>query len=207
MPEETSVRRRGRARNPITTSSDDIPITPSEIVPNSSSIENLPINLPDEIVIQLPDFAGSAASAVGFSPNPALPRITDAQRSEDERAFREMANAAKNLKDSITVASEYVSAGIAATKLGQRLIQYKAGIADIRTALVGLQKSETKTAIAQAELAQLNETLAFQNGLLPQIQAEYQHKLTEAQGRADRARRKAESYLTETENLFPMSEG
>lgn len=206
MPDEITTPSRRRRRNPIT---DLIPTaTPSEVVPTDTqplapqgnAVSSLA--LPDEIQITLPDIASHAASAVGFSPNAALPRVTDSQRVQDELTYREQLHAAHNLRDSIRVAEAYVSAGVAATKLGRALIQYRVGVQDIRTGEVQLQKSQTKTAIAQAELAQLNETLNYQNAVLPHVQQEYSHRLTEAMNKSERARLKAESYLAETDALF-----
>lgn len=210
MPDEVQTPSRRRRRNPITelipTLNDTV--TPTEVVqtqtqplaPQESAVSSLA--LPEDIAITLPDIAGHAATAVGFTPNPSLPRVTDSQRVQDEVTYREQLHAAHNLRDSIRVAEAYVSAGVAATKLGRALIQYRVGIQDIRTGEVQLQKAQTKTAIATAELAQLNETLNYQNAVLPHVQQEYAHRLTEAMNKADRARLKAESYLAETDALF-----
>ena len=181
-------------------------VTPTEVTPQPLAPIQSPavssLNLPENIEISLPDIASLAASSVGFSPNPSLPRVTDAQRVQDELAFREMKHAADNLRDSIKVATSYVSAAVEGTKLGKALIAYRTGVEDIRTAEVGLSKAQTRTAIAQGELLHLNEKLSFVNNSLEHTRQEYAHKLTEAMNKADRARLKAESYLAETDALF-----
>jgi len=186
---------------PVTTET-ELPVTPTTVEQNPAPVQTSALNIPDEIVVLLPDIASSVAGAIGFTPNASLPRVTDAQRAQDEVVYREQSNAALNLRDSIKVASDYVSAGVAATKLGRALIQYKTGIADIRTAEFNLTKAQTKTAIAQAQLQEVQTVLNYHNAALPHIQAEYQHKLTEAQNKAERARLKAESFLSETAGLL-----
>lgn len=163
----------------------------------------MPFNLPSNFEIELPEFQEFAQSAVGFSPNESLPRVTDAQREQDALAYREQMNAAANLKDSIGVANKYVEAGISATKLGKSLIQYQIGLQDIRTEKVNYQKSVVRTEIAVTELQELNLKLGYQNNLLPQLESEYRGKLTEAQSKADLAMRKAMAHQHETEMKYP----
>lgn len=163
----------------------------------------MPFNLPQNFNIDLPDIQEFANGAIGFTPNPDLPRVTDQQREEDKRIFKEMGNAADNLKDAIGVSNKYVDAGIAATKLGKSLISYQIGLQDIRTEKVNFQKSVVRTEIAFTELNELNLKLGYQNNLLPHLEEEYRHKLTEARSKADLANRKAMKHEHETESKYP----
>jgi len=163
----------------------------------------MPFNLPQTFEIELPEFQEFAQSAIGFSPNPDLPRITDEQRKQDELAYREQMNAAANLKDSIQVANKYVEAGIAATKLGKSLIQYHIGLQDIRTEKVKYRKATIRTDIAIAELNELQLRLGYQHELVPHLEQEYRGKLLEAQSKADLANRKAMAHQHETEMKYP----
>ena len=72
----------------------------------------MPFNLPQTFEVNLPDLQEFANGAIGFEPNPDLPRVSDPQREQDALAYREQMNAAANLKDSIQVANKYVDAGI-----------------------------------------------------------------------------------------------
>lgn len=162
----------------------------------------LPLGLPESFEVNLPDFAGHAESAIGFTPNEGLPRVTEQQRQTDALTYQEQRNAALNLKDSIQVAHAYVSAGVAATKLGRELVRYQVGVADIRTELVNLQRANVKTAIATNELASDTLTATFTANRLTHVEAEYTSKLDEHRLRADRARIKAERYEYETEQLL-----
>ena len=163
----------------------------------------MPFNLPNNFDVNLPDIQQFADSAIGFEPNPNLPRVTDSQREQDALVYREQANAASNLKDSIQVANKYVDAGIAATKLGKSLISYQIGLQDIRTEKVNFQKSVVKTEIAFTELSELNLKLGYQNAFLPVLEQEYQHKLTEAQSKANLANLKAMDHQHTTAMKYP----
>ena len=185
---------RPRRTNPIV---GEIPITPT--MPTAT---HSPLKLPDVVSVELPDFQDFAESAVGFAPNAALPRVTDAEREEHALVYREQLNAAENLKDSIKVATAYVSAGVAATKLGRELVRYQIGVEDIRTAEVGLERAKTKTAIAKQELEADKLTLNYVTARLPHLESEYSHKLTEHKDRARRAQLKAEAFMHQTDNLL-----
>jgi len=163
----------------------------------------MPFNLPQSFEVNLPDLQEFANGAIGFEPNPDLPRISDSQREQDALTYREQMNAAANLKDSIQVANKYVDAGISATKLGKSLITYQIGLQDIRTEKVNFQKSVIRTDLAFTELSELNLKLGYQNAFLPVLEQEYQHKLTEAQSKADLAQRKAMTHQFETEMKYP----
>jgi hypothetical protein len=163
----------------------------------------MPFTLPQNFEINLPDLQEFANNAVGFEPNPDLPRVSDLQREQDALAYREQMNAAANLKDSIQVANKYVDAAISATKLGKSLITYQIGLQDIRTEKVNFQKSVVRTDLAFTELSELNLKLGYQNVFLPVLEQEYQHKLTEAQSKADLAQRKAMAHQHETEMKYP----
>ena len=163
----------------------------------------MPFNLPQTFEVNLPDLQEFANNAIGFEPNPDLPRISDSQREQDALTYREQMNAAANLKDSIQVANKYVDAGISATKLGKSLITYQIGLQDIRTEKVNFQKSVLRTDLAFTELSELNLKLGYQNAFLPVLEQEYQHKLTEAQSKADLAQRKAMAHQFETEMKYP----
>ena len=163
----------------------------------------MPFNLPQSFEVNLPDLQEFANNAIGFEPNPDLPRISDSQREQDALAYREQMNAAANLKDSIQVANKYVDAGISATKLGKSLITYQIGLQDIRTEKVNFQKSVLRTDLAFTELSELNLKLGYQNACLPVLEQEYQHELTEAQSKADLAQRKALAHQFETEMKYP----
>lgn len=163
----------------------------------------MPFNLPQTFELELPEFQEFAQGAIGFSPNPDLPRVSDEQRKQDELAYREQMNAAANLKDSIQVANKYVEAGISATKLGKSLIQYHTGLQDIRTEKVNYQKATVRTEIAVTELNELQMRLGYQNALVPHLEQEYRGLLLEAQSKADRANRKALTHQHETEMKYP----
>ena len=163
----------------------------------------MPFNLPQSFDVNLPDLQEFANNAIGFEPNPDLPRVSDSQREQDALAYREQMNAAANLKDSIQVANKYVDAGISATKLGKSLITYQIGLQDIRTEKVNFQKSVLRTDLAFTELSELNLKLGYQTAFLPVLEQEYQHKLTEAQSKADLAQRKAMAHQFETEMKYP----
>ncbi|WP_068819338.1 hypothetical protein [Phormidesmis priestleyi] len=163
----------------------------------------MPFNLPQSFEVNLPDLQEFANNAIGFEPNPDLPRISDSQREQDALTYREQMNAAANLKDSIQVANKYVDAGISATKLGKSLITYQIGLQDIRTEKVNFQKSVLRTDLAFTELSELNLKLGYQTAFLPVLEQEYQHKLTEAQSKADLAQRKAMAHQFETEMKYP----
>ena len=163
----------------------------------------MPFNLPQGFEVNLPDLQEFANNAIGFEPNPDLPRVSDSQREQDALAYREQMNAASNLKDSIGVANKYVDAGILATKLGKSLITYQIGLQDIRTEKVNFQKSVLRTDLAFTELSELNLKLGYQTAFLPVLEQEYQHKLTEAQSKADLAQRKALAHQFETEMKYP----
>jgi hypothetical protein len=163
----------------------------------------MPFNLPQNFEINLPDLQEFANGAIGFEPNPDLPRVSDSQREQDALAYREQMNAAASLKDSIQVANKYVDAAISATKLGKSLITYQIGLQDIRTEKVNFQKSVVRTDLAFTELSELNLKLGYQNVFLPVLEQEYQHKLTEAQSKADLAQRKAMAHQHETEMKYP----
>lgn len=160
-------------------------------------------NLPQSFEVNLPDLQEFANNAIGFEPNLDLPRVSDSQRAQDALTYREQMNAAANLKDSIQVANKYVDAGISATKLGKSLITYQIGLQDIRTEKVNFQKSILRTDLAFTELSELNLKLGYQNAFLPVLEQEYQHKLTEAQSKADLAQRKALAHQFETEMKYP----
>lgn len=166
----------------------------------------MPIQLREQLDITLPQFEENAGLAVGYEPNPALPRVSDTQRERDALAYREQVNAANNLSDSFKVATAYVSAGVQATKLGKALVQYRIGVQDVRTEMVNLDRSVVRTQISatelQAETLHLNHNLAS----LPQLEAEYAHKLTEHVARADRARLKAQAFMHQTAQLFPATD-
>jgi hypothetical protein len=163
----------------------------------------MPLQLRDTFEITLPDYQENAGLAVGFAPNPSLPRVSDQQREADALAYREQINAAENLKDSFKVATAYVSAGVQATKLGKALLQYKVGLQDIRTEMVNLDRAVVRTQISatelQAETLHLNHNLAT----LPQLEQEYAGKLLEHKARAERAQLKAQAFIHQTAQLFP----
>jgi len=163
----------------------------------------MPFQLPQNFDIQLPDLQDLTQSAVGFEPNPNLPRVSDAQREQDALAYREQMNAAANLKDSIQVANKYLDAAIAATKLGKSLVTYQIGLQDIRTEKVRYQSSVLNTQIAMTDRDALGLKLAHNQSVLPVLEQEYQHLLSESQAKADRALRKAQAYAHETEMRFP----
>jgi hypothetical protein len=163
----------------------------------------MPFNLPQTFEINLPDLQEFANGAIGFEPNPDLPRVSDSQREQDALAYREQMNAAANLKDSIQVANKYVDAAISATKLGKSLITHQIGLQDLRTEKVNFQKAVVRTDLAFTELSELNLKLGYQNVFLPVLEQEYQHKLTEAQSKADLAQRKAMAHQHETEMKYP----
>jgi len=163
----------------------------------------MPFNLPQSFEVNLPDLQEFANNAIGWEPNPDLPRVSDSQREQDALTYREQMNAAANLKDSIQVANKYVDAGISAAKLGKSLITYQIGLQDIRTEKVNFQKSILRTDLAFTELSELNLKLGYQTAFLPVLEQEYQHKLTEAQSKADLAQRKALAHQFETEMKYP----
>lgn len=163
----------------------------------------MPFELPQNFTINLPDLTELAENAVGFEPNPSLPRVTDSQREQDALAFREQINAAENLKDSLKVANKYVDAGILATKIGKSLIQYQIGLQDIRSVKVNYQKAVVRTEVAIGELQELNLKLGYQNAFLPLLEQEYSHRLTEAQSKAELAQRKAMAHQFEVEMKYP----
>ena len=163
----------------------------------------MPFQLPQNFNVTLPNIHKFAENAIGFEPNPSLPRVTDEQRERDARTYREQMNAAANLKDSIQVANKYLDAAISATKLGKSLVTYQIGLQDIRTEKVNYQKAVLNTEIAVSERDALTLKLNHQNNLLPHLENEYRHLLTEAQAKADRAQRKAMAYQHETEMRYP----
>ena len=163
----------------------------------------MPFNLPQTFEVNLPDLQEFANNAIGFEPNPDLPRVSDPQREQDALAYREQMNAAANLKDSIQVANKYVDAGISATKLGKSLIQYQIGLQDIRSEKVNFQKAVVKTEIVLTELAELNLKLGYQNAFLPVLEQDYIHRLTEAQSKAELSQRKAMAHQHEVEMKYP----
>lgn len=163
----------------------------------------MPFNLPQNFDINLPDIQELANNAVGFSPNPELPRVTDSQREQDALAYREQINAAANLQDSIKVANKYLDAAVTATKLGKSLINYQIGLQDIRTAKIEYTKAVARTDIAVTELDELRLKLGFNQSALPILEQEYRHKLTETQSKAELALRKAQAHQHQVEMQFP----
>jgi hypothetical protein len=161
-------------------------------------------NLPQDFNINLPELQELASNAVGFEPNQSLPRVTDVQRERDAIAYHEQNNAALNLKDSLGVASTYLTAAIAATKIGKSLVSYQIGLQDIRTEKVNYQKAGVRTAIASTELQELNLKLEFQNGLLPELERGYQGALKDARVKAETAHRSAEKARFILDTKYPV---
>lgn len=153
----------------------------------------MPFQLPENFDIStVPNFQELANGAIGtpetgFAPNPALPRVTDAERAEHERIFREQANAADNLKDALKVANKYVEAAVLGTRLGKSLIQYQTGIQEIRTAKVEFAKAQTRTEIALAEHDQLRLKLNHEVAMIPTIERELVNKLRLQESKANNA--------------------
>lgn len=170
----------------------------------------MPFQLPENFNIDtIPDFQELANGAIGtpesgFAPNPALPRVSDQDRAEHERIFREQANAVDNLKDALKVANKYVEAAVLGTKLGKSLIQYHTGIQEIRTAKVEFAKAQTRTEIALAEHDQLRLKLGHELAMIPSIEREFANKLREQESKANRALAAAMKHEHDTAMAFPM---
>lgn len=155
-------------RNPVTgtpASSAIETLDPAPIATNSLDIEPsgyaLPFGLPEGFDMELPNFAELASSAIGFAPNPALPRVTQSDREVHKVIYEEQRHAAANLKDSIDVAIAYVDAAVSATKLGRGVVKYQTGVEQIREAMVNLDSARVKTSIAQQNLVGLQNELTY----------------------------------------------
>ncbi|MBD3887057.1 hypothetical protein IFO70_36185 [Phormidium tenue FACHB-886] len=126
------------------------------------------LNLPDTIQANLPDFQGlmqvvdvgspSSFDAAGWS------RVTDTQRVEDARHYRELKNYAANIRDGVGVLNEMTLAAVAATDFGKNLIRYATGLEGAKTEVVKFQIQQTETAIAGEKL------LGKQNDLQHQVE-------------------------------------
>ena len=164
----------------------------------------MPLTLPRDFTIELPEIQEFANNAVGFAPNPDLPRVSEAQREQDALAYKEQMYAAENLTDSIRVANKYVSAAVEATVLGQTLIKYQTGLEKIRNETVKYQKAVTQTSISLGELDELRLKLNFQTSKLPILESGYNSRLQGLQVQAEIAQRETDLLMIERDNRFPM---
>jgi len=162
----------------------------------------MPLNLPENFDFELPDFQNLAQSAIGYTPNPSLPRVTDGQRETDKQILKEQGNAADNLADSIKVSNKYLQGAIKATQLVKSTISYQIGIQDIRTEGINLQKAYVRTDLANSELAELNIKLDYQNRALPLLQEGLNHQLRELASKTELAAKKAEYQIEQTASKF-----
>lgn len=129
--------------------------------------ETLTVNIPDvQQLVGVSDVASpSSFDAAGWK------RVTDEQRAEDEKHYKELQNWGRNLKDGIATVRVGVSAGIEAAKLGQDLVKYATAVEGIKTEGVNLDIQREKTAQAYvkrdkeyattAHLGALNENQAL----------------------------------------------
>ncbi|MCU0548686.1 MAG: hypothetical protein MUC48_04995 [Leptolyngbya sp. Prado105] len=169
----------------------------------------MPIQLPQNFDINLPDFNELASDAIGspesgFAPGNRIVRTSDAAREEHAQVYREQMNTIENLTDGIKLVTKIVKAGVEATTLGQTLMKYQTGMQNIRTEGVNLQKAQTRTQIAEAELGQLQLKLGFETNKLPVLERGYAAKLQGLQVQADMAERETERLILERDTRFPL---
>lgn len=169
----------------------------------------MPFQLPQNFDITLPDLREMASGAIGapesgFAPTDTISRTADAQREQNAQHYKEQMNTLDNLKDGIRLVNKIVSAGVEATTLGQVLMKYQIGLERMRHEGVNLQKAQTNTQIAQAELSQLTLKLGFETDKLPHLTRGYTAKLSGLQVQADMAERETERLILERDTRFPV---
>lgn len=162
----------------------------------------MPLNLPENFDFELPDFQNLAQSAIGFTPNTALPQVSDGDFENRMQIFKEQGNAADLLGESIKVSNKYVKAAVKATQLVRSTISYQIGIQDIRTEGINLQKAYVRTDLATTELAALNFKLNYENQALPLLQEGLNHQLRELASKTELAAKKAEYQIEQTASKF-----
>ena len=162
----------------------------------------MPLNLPENFDFELPDFQNLAQSAIGYTPNTALPQVSDGDFENRMQIFKEQGNAADLLGESIKVSNKYVKAAVKATQLVKSTISYQIGIQDIRTEGTNLQKAYVRTDLANSELAELNIKLDYQNRALPLLQEGLNHQLRELSSKTEMAAKKADYQVEQTASKF-----
>ena len=164
----------------------------------------MPLNLPENFDFELPDFQNLAQSAIGYTPNTALPQVNDGDFETRKQIFKEQGNAADLYAESIKVANKYVQAAVKATQLVKSTISYQIGIQDIRTEGINLQKAYVRTDLASSELAELNIKLNYQNQALPLLQEGLNHQLRELASKTELAAKKADYQIDQTASKFNL---
>ncbi|MBD3885942.1 hypothetical protein IFO70_30000 [Phormidium tenue FACHB-886] len=121
----------------------------------------LKANLPAfENLLNVADIASPAAfETAGWS------RVTDAQRVEDKRAFRELTNYVENVQDGVKAYNLAATVAVATTEVGKNLIRYATGIEGMKTEAVKFQIQQAETSIAGAKLVGKQQDLSHQISL------------------------------------------
>jgi len=159
--------------------------------------------LPTEPKFNLPNFSEMASSAIGYRPDPNLPRVSDQERRESEQIYREQINAAKCYQDSLTVASEFMRAAINSSKLVQTTVDYHTQLQEVRTRKVKYLESITKTDLALGSLSDQYNLLNFNNQVAERTEQDYALRLQELDHKIEEAKRRNLALLDSIEKKYP----
>jgi hypothetical protein len=188
-----------------------VPEVPSASIAKVSvnaSVQSLSgLNLPDTLSATIPDFQKLLKPSDVGDPktfeNAGWKRISDAQRQQDEIAYKELQNYAANAKDGINTLNAMAQASTAATKLGKTLVQYATGIQDIKSEMVNFQIAEAGTRKNQAKLAGVEQEIAHLVSVSSSQALDYQADLEQLTANLDRKLKKVEATKMETQQLYP----
>lgn len=186
----------------------EVPIGSIAKPAQNTSIESLSgLNLPDALSATIPDFQTllnpsdvanpSSFEAAGWK------RVTEAQRKQDEVAYKELQNYAANVKDGINTLNSMAQASVAATKLGKTLVQYATGIQDIKSEMVSFQIAEAGTRKNQNKLAGIEQEIDHLANINTSQSLDYQADLDQLSANLDRKLKKVEATKAETQQLYP----
>jgi hypothetical protein len=130
-------------------------------------------------------------------------RVTDAQRQQDEVAYKELQNYAANIKDGVNTLNAMAQASVAVTKLGKTLVQYATGIQEIKTEMVNFQIAEAGTRKNQNKLAGIEQEIDHLANINTSQSLDYQADLDQLTANLDRKLKKVEQTKAETQLLYP----
>lgn len=194
------------SRAPLTVP--EVPSAPIAKPSSNASIESLSgLKLPDTLSATIPDFQKllkpSDVGDPGTFESAGWKRTTDAQRQQDEIAYKELQNYAANVKDGINTLNTMAQSSVAATRLGKTLVQYATGIQDIKSEMVNFQIAEAGTRKNQNKLAGIEQEIDHLANINASQSLDYQADLDQLTANLDRKLRKVEATKAETQLLYP----
>jgi hypothetical protein len=178
----------------------------------------LPTTLPDFSKLTQVSDVGSPThfDAAGWN------RVSDAQRVEDARHYRELKNYAANVGDGVRVLNEMAVAALAATDYGKTLIRYATGVEAMSTETVKFRVQQTESAIAAEKLlgkqndlhhqsqlnavnlTQDNQLIAFRHQQNQAQQHQYEADLAALATKLDETLRKNDSDRLDVSHKYPQ---